>query len=813
MADSLRARQLRDPQFQYFADGGVVRPRGEEGGGLSKEAVMAAIARQRRDEAAPTPAPRREGIAGLAADFLRNPRAILQDREKKAGLQEYADGGRVRGHSPRSDSDNIDAKLTAGEYVLPVDTVEAVGEENLDALRAATHDPRQGRTTLRDGMLHMAGGGAAKQVFGQMAEELQKRAPAPASPMSSMADDLLRNPRPAPPETHRLFNGDAYFYENSPDGRSSQRAAAAARAETAGVGSKYSGAPMGNNSIASAADEANAAARQHAQRTQWSRAGIGSAPATAAPATAAPATAAPATAAPPAGRAGVIAGAKNFVGGAARTAGGVVAVAPALVGGVDSLRDMSTGYRDHFAASIGQENAGPLASVGTDTLRTLANVGNAFTGGYAERLGRGISNYVSGGSFGEGWNENDGRTQREQFEFTRDGQLSAAQPAAAQPAAAQPAAAQPAAGQPAAGQPAAGQPPAAQPTDPSTPTNAVTRSGNRYAGGNVAGDITINGQAPRNGGAISAQNMAAADALAGREQLRALGGAAPPQPVQFAQAPTVLHSGNDWASRNALRNMEVSASSITNDGGRWDQHKGVSSARKAYEAALGEDIKRQGAQPLVDLETNKSNNSLRGDLSRADAARYAADQNLRGDVYKTAGAERTAARAAAAAAGKQASDDVIRQNDLDIRNADRTRDQFAIYGEDGKVDGAATQRAVSAVDKVIPGYSTMSESARKKHTGTAEALHSIYGRSREGRELGLGQAVFGNANPQLDSMPEFKGGKLKRQGLTGMLPGQAGRNGYYVEMPDGREINLGQGLAENELNLIRRNTASGKWGG
>lgn len=45
-------------------------------------------------------------------------------------------------------------------------------------------------------------------------------------------------------------------------------------------------------------------------------------------------------------------------------------------------------------------------------------------------------------------------------------------------------------------------------------TSDVTRVGNSYSGTNVAGDITINGQAPRNGGVISAQNMAAADDLA-----------------------------------------------------------------------------------------------------------------------------------------------------------------------------------------------------------------------------------------------------------------------------------------------------------
>ncbi|MVT30108.1 hypothetical protein GO496_24500 [Acidovorax citrulli] len=45
------------------------------------------------------------------------------------------------------------------------------------------------------------------------------------------------------------------------------------------------------------------------------------------------------------------------------------------------------------------------------------------------------------------------------------------------------------------------------------------------------------------------------------------------QPGAFS-APVARHSGNDWQARNDLRNAQVSASSIMNNGGRWDQHKG-----------------------------------------------------------------------------------------------------------------------------------------------------------------------------------------------------------------------------------------------
>ena len=79
---------------QYLADGGPVRR--EEGGGLSKEAVMAAIAKQAAQQqpaAQPAQQPAARGFSRPAADFLRNPGGILAQRERQAGG--YADGGMV----------------------------------------------------------------------------------------------------------------------------------------------------------------------------------------------------------------------------------------------------------------------------------------------------------------------------------------------------------------------------------------------------------------------------------------------------------------------------------------------------------------------------------------------------------------------------------------------------------------------------------------------------------------------------------------------------------------------------------------------
>ena len=102
-------------------------------------------------------------------------------------------------------------------------------------------------------------------------------------------------------------------------------------------------------------------------------------------------------------------------------------------------------------------------------------------------------------------------------------------------------------------------------------------------------------------GQPNAQNMAAADALAGRSQqesmnrvtARGMGSLA-----QSVSAPTVPNSSNDWAARNNLRNMEVSAKSITANGGRFDQSgRGDSPEVSAYKAALTNDHALQQAQP------------------------------------------------------------------------------------------------------------------------------------------------------------------------------------------------------------------------
>ena len=170
-------------------------------------------------------------------------------------------------------------------------------------------------------------------------------------------------------------------------------------------------------------------------------------------------------------------------------------------------------------------------------------------------------------------------------------------------------------------------------TAPAT-TSDVTRVGNSYSGSNVAGDITINGQAPRAGGQVSSQNMTAADNLAGsqgtsvpstsapdaRSRLLAAGGVQDNGPVMPGSF-TGGYSGTVGSTstygnmrgrspEQRLRDAEVSASSITNKpewGGRGAQNN---PAMLEYRAALQQDSNIRQNQAGAELEAQRQAGSL-----------------------------------------------------------------------------------------------------------------------------------------------------------------------------------------------------------
>lgn len=80
-----------------------------------------------------------------------------------------------------------------------------------------------------------------------------------------------------------------------------------------------------------------------------------------------------------------------------------------------------------------------------------------------------------------------------------------------------------------------------------------------------------------------------------------------PAAIPQVVAPTVRNSTNDWAARKALENAATAASSITNNGGRFDQTKGRNPAQAAYLSALQADAAARGAQPGLDAVAMREN--------------------------------------------------------------------------------------------------------------------------------------------------------------------------------------------------------------
>ena len=130
---------------QKFADGGLVQRLKSLIGGDRKRQIDSAV--DAAENPAPKPAPQQEQkVAVSSRDGKFDEKRV--NANNPAGIG-FADGGRVRPRGfvvgPGTEtSDSIPARLSAGEYVLPADTVKAVGVDQLDALREATHKPVKG---------------------------------------------------------------------------------------------------------------------------------------------------------------------------------------------------------------------------------------------------------------------------------------------------------------------------------------------------------------------------------------------------------------------------------------------------------------------------------------------------------------------------------------------------------------------------------------------------------------------------------------------------------------------------------------------
>lgn len=315
----------------------------------------------------------------------------------------------------------------------------------------------------------------------------------------------------------------------------------------------------------------------------------------------------------------------------------------------------------------------------------------------------------------------------------------------------------------------------------------VTRVGNSYSGGpNITGDITVNGAAP-GGGAISAQNMNAANNLAARETLRgqalAMGSSAPAAPTPAV----AMNSDNSWQARNNLRNLEVSAKSITENGGRFDTTPGESPAVTAFKAAQAADIASRGGMDAGTIARGNNAAQVAGSQIAADASRYGADSSLRGQIVQ-AGASRANNQATLR---EQMRRDALDRADKDRtftagRNDEANRRQDEMLksmatGPDGKVDGAKVAELRNASNAFLA--QAVSAARRAGDNATADKLE------REGASaIGPAEMRAFQSSLRADQIAQQQNGRLPWNGDYRATDNPGGRtivnreNGLLTDM-------------------------------
>ena len=557
-----------------FADGGIV-------GGIKKlfgigandnpdlvayraqrERERAAVKANRQPAASepmPAEAPPAEGVGRLSE---YNGMRGTEQRMKEAGL---ADGGRVR---PRGfvagpgtgTSDSIKARLSDGEYVLPADTVQAVGVDALDALKDATHTP--------------------------VAKPDKNRAGEPLFANAGLVDD----------ERKRNSFGDA-----------------AAAANDYGVQQV-----MGQATQMTATPEVRAAIGQQLDAPERTQAAVnqiptgisGSRPQASTPAaqTTLPVAAPVADPQVQADRA-AIGSAWNSVKGMNENAGRAIAdmatlVPRGLVGAYDSavVRPMRAAGLNaaYLSPALVPDGVDPSSMTPfTDQKRLReANTTAAIAPTQTDQRIASGAQPVPGAPAASPINTTD-----------RSGD----------------------ANMPAMDTGARGFGPAAAAPTAQQVMPGVYRQGNSFGDSAQAAAWGASGTKRPTAG-----DMAAADAIANRSAREVSALAAQPAAAGFQsmRPPEVLHSGNSWSRRNELRNAEVSASSIMNNGGPWDQHGrgAVSPERAKYAALLAQDMKARGLEPELAGKAMQENAGLQreGMREQGQNARTAAELGVRG---------------------------------------------------------------------------------------------------------------------------------------------------------------------------------------
>lgn len=371
-----------------YADGGLI-------GGIKarffgpEETVSQKFARQDAERAAkaaakagaaPAPAPAQapagQGISGYAG------MSAMQRREKEAGLK---DGGIIRGPGTGT-SDSIEAEMDEGTYIMPADSTQALGFNPIARLAGQKQKVRvsNGETEITPEQVHDIGAMVLDVVKTLTHVPTPEQEPEGAYAEGGLVEDTIeRGRRAAPYVNHRPYTPPA-----PPPVSAVATVPPPAYQPNFTMGAAATGAPDPVSDVRPKYNPANATPEARAWQAERAAQRAAAAPAPAAAAPAAPAS----PAATPAARApGPVARAAQRVGGAASAVGR--GVAPLLLGG-SALATGTTpteDYEERFGfdpSTSDSPGARFVRDLGVRTLGAASDLGNAFGFGLPSMLYR-----------------------------------------------------------------------------------------------------------------------------------------------------------------------------------------------------------------------------------------------------------------------------------------------------------------------------------------------------------------------------------------------------------------------------------------
>ncbi|WP_416406537.1 hypothetical protein RCH27_08630 [Paracidovorax citrulli] len=601
----------------------------------------------------------------------------------------YAGGGVVRGPGTGT-SDDVQDAVAPGTYIMPADSTQQVGAQNLETMGARGFQPgRKVAVNLSNGEFKLP----PEQVHAIGVQALDQMKDATHAPVRGFSPGARP---PAPPEP-RFFFANGGLVSDPPQSAAATAAQPAAPAPAAAAAAP--GAPMGwaernaqrslevtASSIMPSADRDAAQSKLASMSQPANTAPPGTAPTplgSTTPVSAAPAAVgfpAPALQRPPG-----LPPATTYATRPSFADGGVVKdeerrkqISPSniypqgspsagrspYVGAAPEAEPQTRGFSPRPSGQSDQRAAGPSELYMQDRAQELKD--QVSSGNYAQAAGTAARTAVQGlGMYGLELADKVSEPiigAARGFGSGLFGTVDAAPAPAAAPAAADAPAAAPTASPAARGfapgmaeesrrsvmQQAGAQPATAQ---AATGSAAEVRPGVFEHGRGQFSDQATGMNFPRG---FSGRPTAAADAAA-ESLVRGFAPGMRPQaeasPVRGFQpgafsAPVARHSGNDWQARNDLRNAQVSASSIMNNGGRWDQHKGMSPEAATAAAMTNADLAARAAQPGMDTEAMRQNAAVAreemqqaGETQRA-GARAAVEAQRTGIAAQQAAAQR-----------------------------------------------------------------------------------------------------------------------------------------------------------------------------